>query len=112
MILSGWTSKGKDLDKYPFVSFYVKREDHTYSLTGTSVLFGMKGTITTLEFMPKRQDDYIFFMAFDSEGNFSVHRTNGIQFDQVFFKEKYHNGKDQQPLFSKGLSTAWISTKK
>lgn len=96
MVVSGWTGKGEGLTKFPFVSFYVKQEDHTYELTGTSILYGMKGTITTLEFMPKRQHDCIFFMAFDSEGNFAVHRTNGIQFDQVFYKENYHNGKEKR----------------
>lgn len=93
LMLGGWTKSKKNSKKYPFVSFYIKKKRNLYIQTGTSILHEMEGTLTILEFLPKKQDGNIFFMAFDSNGNFSVHRTNGVQFDQVFYKEKYHDGK-------------------
>lgn len=46
-----------------------------------------------IEFMPKRQNNYLFFMVFDLEGNLAVYRTNGLGFERVFLHEKFHDGR-------------------
>lgn len=94
LILGGWTRKEEKpgVKKYPFISFFFKKNGKFYTESGFCILQGMEGSITILEFMPKKQNGYIFFLAFDTKGNFTVHRTNGIQFDQVYYHEKYHTG--------------------
>ena len=103
MLLAGWTKKEEGAKEYPFVSFFSKEVNDgrsEYVLKGTTVLSNMSTTITALEFMPKKQNNFIFFMAIDFDGNLGIYRTDQIRFEQVFFKERFHEGKIEATLFT------------
>jgi hypothetical protein len=93
LLVGGWTKESENDQEIPFVSIYSKKGGSEYMLTGTAVLSSMKGTLTCLELMPKKQNDCVFFLCIDLYGNLGVYRTNGVSFDQVFFYPKYHTGK-------------------